>query len=262
MTEDWHKPNASSSAAALSAAFSSVLTKSLLYPIDTLKTRLQVGLLRPSSLTGLYAGLVPKLVLYGPYQSLYMAVYTSSREVTQKRFPGPLGFMIAGASAELTASVIRVPMEVVKQRMQAGDKDGVVKILSRVGVRGWMSLWRAQTLFHDLPYGVFQWGLYEVIVRNMEISSPSVWLGAGVIAGGTAAFLTTPLDVIKTRIITRSVEYHTPYQTFQEIYKNEGVAVFSKGAFLRVLHVAPATGIYFFLFNSLYPAAIKVVGNN
>lgn len=58
-----------------------------------------------------------------PATAVFMAVYEPIKQEVAKRVPDNrsfLGPLTAGAASGLAASLIRVPTEVVKQRMQSG----------------------------------------------------------------------------------------------------------------------------------------------
>ena len=104
-----------------------------LYPIDTIKTRLQLmlkgggwkALVKQGGAKNLYAGVWGNLVGVAPASAVFMGIYEpvkaaiSSRVSEERSFLGPLG---AGSAAGVVASVIRVPTEVVKQRLQSGQE--------------------------------------------------------------------------------------------------------------------------------------------
>lgn len=71
----------------------------------------------------LSTGLLGNLVGVAPSTAVFMAVYEPMKQAVSERVPADrsfLGPMIAGAASGLAASLIRVPTEVVKQRMQSG----------------------------------------------------------------------------------------------------------------------------------------------
>ena len=107
------------------------LLPAALYPIDTIKTRLQLmlkgggwkALVEQGGAKNLYAGVWGNLVGVAPASAVFMGIYEpvkaaiSDRVSEDKSFLAPLG---AGSAAGVAASVIRVPTEVVKQRLQSG----------------------------------------------------------------------------------------------------------------------------------------------
>lgn len=68
-------------------------------------------------------GVLGNLAGVAPATAVFMAVYEPIKQEVTKRVPSDhafLGPLIAGAASGLAASLIRVPTEVVKQRMQSG----------------------------------------------------------------------------------------------------------------------------------------------
>lgn len=139
---------------------------------------------------------------------------------------------------EIAACAVRVPTEVVKQRAQAGlfggsslaalkdilalrHRDGGVPARRRgygVVIR---ELYRGAgiTIAREIPFTVLQFTMWEsmkevyakrlrgVVGENSQASADSAQIPAttsamfGSVAGAIAAGLTTPLDVIKTRVM-------------------------------------------------------------
>lgn len=67
----------------------------------------------------------------------------------------------------------------------------------------------------------------------------------GSIAGGVGTFLTSPMDVIKTRLMTSNSQHTTILQVVSAILASEGVATFFVGASSRLMHKIPANGLFF-----------------
>lgn len=103
-----------------------------LYPLDTIKTRLQTatsgGGLRALWQSGgnkaLYSGVLGNLAGVVPASAIFMGVYEPVKTAVERRVPENrqfLGSLSGGVAAGLAASFVRVPTEVVKQRMQTGE---------------------------------------------------------------------------------------------------------------------------------------------
>ena len=103
-----------------------------LYPIDTIKTRLQATisggglnqLLKGGGGKALYAGIWGNLAGVVPASAIFMGIYEPVKQHVLERVSEDrsyLGALTGGAAAGLAASIVRVPTEVVKQRLQTGN---------------------------------------------------------------------------------------------------------------------------------------------
>ena len=78
---------------------------------------------------------------------------------------------------------------------------------------GWKGFYRGfgMTVFREIPFACVQFPLYEKLKSLWATSTNSHKIGSvqaglcGMVAGGVAAAVTTPLDVMKTRIMTSTV---------------------------------------------------------
>ena len=177
------------------AALSTLVTKSLLHPIDTMKCRAQAcpaahyygkGFLQYYkghwTLGHLYGGLPIKLAVYIPYQSIYMTSYDLSRSRFNSLWGGGSApdatwvsrtgvALSAAVVAEGATAVVRVPMEAVKIRIQstaASNTQFAVSQLWRHGFRNVSRLFVPQTLCSDLPYSCIQWITYENVKPRLK----------------------------------------------------------------------------------------------
>lgn len=113
-----------------------------LYPIDTIKTRLQAmigggglqALLSQGGGKSLYAGVWGNLAGVAPSSAIFMACYEPVKLAVQKELPSDqhyLGPMVAGAAAGLVSSLTRVPTEVIKSRLQTKEFTGAFQAVRR-----------------------------------------------------------------------------------------------------------------------------------
>lgn len=81
---------------------------------------------------------------------------------------------------------------------------------------------------------------------------------SGCISGVVAGFITTPIDVIKTRMMVNTVKEYEIMLTdwFMKIVREEGVKSLFKGCFVRVLYLGLGGMLYF----GTYVAMLRLFG--
>lgn len=261
------------------AAGASIITKFSLHPIDTVKTRLQTTPLRDGStywgsfaehwqgrwgVRSVFKGVSLKLVAYAPSQSVYITTYTVMNDRLQNlNVPPSASIVLSTAMASLLAGAIRVPVEVMKTRLQSCVYQSVpeaLRGLRKDGIRALSKLFIPQVFVHDLPFGVAQWLCYENLrprvksaldcaEKNSEGNSAFV---AGGVAGGFAGLVTTPLDVIKSATIVGSQGgYVAPWTVAQELYRLQGFKAFARGMNTRCIWMASNTSVYLYVFETM-----------
>ena len=109
------------------------------------------------------------------------------------------------------------------------------------------------TLSMTVPFTALQFLAYESISTSMnpvKKYDPLTHCLAGAVAGGFAAALTTPMDVIKTMLQTRGSAADAELRTVNGfmagcrlLYQREGARGFFKGMRPRVLTTMPSTAI-------------------
>lgn len=131
-------------------------------------------------------------------------------------------------------------MEVVKQRRQTSvdRKQTSSKIfMNALKNEGFFKgLYRGfgSTVIREVPFSFIQLPILEYLKsqyrsklkNNIPLESGEVAL-CGAIAGGSAAALTTPLDVVKTRIMLAektAAENLTVKTVLRQIYRKEGIS--------------------------------------
>ncbi|EAL69449.1 mitochondrial substrate carrier family protein [Dictyostelium discoideum AX4] len=175
---------------------------------------------------------------------------------------------VAMAASSSTATIGTIPLS-SEQRFNSFKlyRD----IVNNVGIKG---LWRGlgPTLVRDVPFSAIYWAGYEVLKNklmksqidpNFSRNSKSPFFInfiAGATSGTLAAVLTTPIDVIKTRIQMSAQQTLSPSLTPQQqldfikknnssiyhlkqILSQEGWKGLTKGLVPRVAKVSPACAI-------------------
>ena len=72
-------------------------------------------------------------------------------------------------------------------------------------------------------------------------------------AGSFAGFTVTPFDVLKTRLMTFSVQEQTPstLSVFQEILREEGLRGLYRGAMMRMIYLGVGGSAFFGIYEKV-----------
>jgi len=191
-------------------AVAGTVADTMMHPFDTINTRLKVqqsvqksagfnimgvakSVVKHEGVTGLFGGLSATLLCALPSTAIYFGVYeavkrTGCRYVDEDM--ESLVYFTAGATSELAASVIVVPFEVVKSRMQLGSNprlftggaiaavdnyssaiQGLRKIKQAEGFGGLYAGYRPCVLL-DCCYSALQFVVYERIQKQLSKTFP------------------------------------------------------------------------------------------
>ena len=111
--------------------------------------------------------------------------------------------IVSAVLGDFASSIVKVPREVITSRMQIGHDSSmhvIQQIVKRDGVRGlFRGFW--STTARDCPFMIILFGSYEGLKSRFDVSLLGSTILAGA-CGGVSGLVTTPLDVIKTRIMT------------------------------------------------------------
>ncbi|KAK9105512.1 hypothetical protein Scep_022356 [Stephania cephalantha] len=232
-----------------------VVVETALYPIDTIKTRLQASYLHRILLNIAVSGNIAGVL---PASAIFVGVYEPTKKALLKSFPDNLSafaHLIAGAVGGAASSLVRVPTEVVKQRMQTGQfasaPNAVRLIVAKEGFKGLYAGY-GSFLLRDLPFDAIQFCIYEQLrigyklAAKRDLNDPENAL-IGAFAGVFTGAVTTPLDVIKTRLMVQGSanQYKGIFDCVQTIVREEGPQALLKGIGPRVLWIGIGGSIFF-----------------
>jgi len=238
-----------------------VCVEAILFPLDTIKTRLQAGM--PMDWSKIYKGLPATLFAF-PASALFFGVYEPVKTHLAARVPENASIVShfgAAAAAGVAASLIRVPSEVVKQRMQTGEFKtlfGAIKgVVAQQGVRRGLYAGYGSLMLRDLPFDVIEFVAYEQLklagkkfVGDRELNNFEM-AGVGAVAGAVTGFLTTPPDVLKTRLMTQGTTgmngkvYKGIVDCAVRMVREEGTMSLFKGCAPRVMWITLGGSIFF-----------------
>ncbi|CAE6509638.1 unnamed protein product [Rhizoctonia solani] len=186
----------------------------LFFPIDTIKTRLQSsqGFLRAGGFSGVYRGVGSVIVGSAPGAAIFFTTYSMLKQKLPLDSTHPLNHVAAASIGEIAACLVRVPTEVVKSRTQTSAYGvGVSSLgafLQVAKLEGLGGLYRGfgSTVMREIPFTSLQFPMYEFFKIRLAKAldrpiNPHEAAVCGSIAGGIAASATTPLDVLKTRVM-------------------------------------------------------------
>ncbi|KAE8100445.1 hypothetical protein FH972_018342 [Carpinus fangiana] len=265
-----------------------------LHPLDTIKTKLQTKgasqiyantfdaiakTFQEKGILGFYSGVSAVIIGSTASSAVYFGTCELGKSVLSKLDPYPSVLVppTAGAMGNIVSSAIMVPKELITQRMQAGAKgrswEVLLRILEKDGVLGLYAGYSA-TLLRNLPAGVLNYSSFEylkaaVLRRTGKAHlEPVQSVCCGALAGAISASITTPLDVVKTRLMTQlhggdavnkvaAAMYSGVAATVKQILKEEGWVGLSRGMGPRVVHSACFSALGYFAFETARIAVLQ-----
>ncbi|CAI5511347.1 unnamed protein product [Closterium sp. Naga37s-1] len=257
------------------------LSQVVCHPIDTVKTRMQVKdptkklrkwrrkVVKKAFEVGpididnwlikgpsdLFRGVWGAILGTIPNAMLYFIAYEATKKKLEKRLPpGPV-HVASATVGTVAASIVRVPADTLKHRVQAYLHRDVFEALKVVlqteGVAGlYRGFW--PTLMRDVPEIAIQFAVYENLrafvkeKRKVEKLTTPEHLLLGAVAGAAAATCTMPLDLVKTRQqcgVSQGI-----HKIVMAVMAESGPSGLLAGLGPRVFHVSMMSAVFFGLF--------------
>ncbi|KAK3232354.1 hypothetical protein Dsin_004235 [Dipteronia sinensis] len=251
---------------ALAGGLACALSTSLMHPVDTIKTRVQastftfpeiIAKLPQIGVQGLYRGSIPAILGQFSSHGLRTGIFEATKLVLLNVAPTLPDFQVQSISSfcsTFLGTAVRIPCEVLKQRLQAGIFDNVGEAIvgtwNQDGLKGFFRGTGA-TLCREVPFYVAGMGLYgesKKMAQHLLGRELEAWeiIIVGALSGGLAAVVTTPFDVMKTRMMTAPQGRPVSMSMVAfSILRHEGPLGLFKGAVPRFFWIAPLGAMNF-----------------
>ncbi|KAF2636658.1 mitochondrial 2-oxodicarboxylate carrier protein-like protein [Massarina eburnea CBS 473.64] len=276
----------------------------VMYPLDVVKTRIQLQH-GPSTTTQGYTGVLDcfrKIIQHEGARNLYRgisapilmevpkrAIKFSSNDTFgafyQRLFHTPMLTqplaILTGASAGAIESLVVVPFELVKIRLQdktsatryTGPVDCVGKVVRQEGIRALYNGFEA-TLWRHIVWNAGYFGcIFQVrallpdaaMASNPQRRRMGNDLVAGFVGGVVGTTLNTPLDVVKSRIQSVAKmegvkgRYEWAWPSLGVVAREEGVRALYKGYLAKILRFGPGGGVLLVVYSKVVEMLGSVV---
>jgi len=222
------------------AAVTSVL---LGYPFDTIKTRLQTGLLE-STYRGLittvqndgfkvlYKGVLAPLIILAVKRGYQYSAFETINSKTSNPW-------ISGAIAGGSGTIISCPMQILKTNMQSGKFVNIQICLKYVHrTYGWKGFYRGfiPNLTKDILFATMYLGTYDTL-RNKFPNNPTGHFLSGGIASALTWSILFPFDTFKIN----SQYTNSNMQILKERIHTQGYRTLWKGLAPALLRIFPVS---------------------
>ena len=255
---------------------------------STLTTMMSV--VRENGLFALWSGVLPVVLGSAPEAAIKLATHSfliaSMASAASAAGEGglPMPYQIlAGAFSGVTTVVATNPMEVLRLKASRNDGSSMWENIRELGIGGLFTGCSA-TWLRDIPFNALYFPMYASMKElSLEDFGALPWqaaLVAGMASGFMASFLTTPCDVIKTRVQSRPSVAEEPFfspssafprqivyfaarqgdpcsdlrRTAKSMLDNEGWSSFFAGAGARVGKLGPEMAITLVVYEVLQQA--------
>eukprot|EP00475_Leptophrys_vorax_P039187 TRINITY_DN7035_c0_g1_i1.p1 TRINITY_DN7035_c0_g1~~TRINITY_DN7035_c0_g1_i1.p1 ORF type:complete len:321 (-),score=84.25 TRINITY_DN7035_c0_g1_i1:43-1005(-) len=276
---------------------SSALSILITNPIDVVKCRLQlqhtspnaeykgmirggIHMVREEGVSSLYKGLEPALWRSFSYSAVRFGLYENFRDGLFGNLFGEKG---AGSSASFTvkvlsgitagsiAAAVGNPFELIKVRMQAkgtlpfnNTLQGIAHIAKSEGITG---LWKGliPNVGRSAMLTASQMAVYDQAKNSIKLhlkleEGLSLHFLSAMLAGVVTTTITSPFDVVKTRVMQNPEAYGggKTLQCFKDLIAQEGAMGVFKGWVPNYTRLGPQTLIIFMVYEQLR----KLIGWN
>ncbi|GMT18639.1 hypothetical protein PFISCL1PPCAC_9936, partial [Pristionchus fissidentatus] len=255
------------------------------YPLDIIKTHLQIASRKGEAKTAfgigseiiskgggrvlsLWNGCAPAVYRHFIYTGIRFGLYEEIRNASTRSSPFTVyKAMAAGLISGAVAQFVASPMDLVKVQIQlrhvsnsaeyAGNTVSIVSaIIRKHGVaelwRGWIPNVQRAALLNMADIACYDFSKRALLSSNLGLTdSTPTHLIASALAGLSAALVSTPADVVKTRIMQQlrdssgdTVAYRGSMDCLLRIIKEEGFLSLYRGFTPIYIRMAPWSLIF------------------
>lgn len=243
----------------LTSATARLISVLVLNPLDATKSRLQVSTassplaLRAvrsgnplaidvrSSGASPFAGVFAAMLAHSPGGVLAFVAYVNLKS--------KLSAFSAAAAADAMVALWLAPLEAAKLRVQTGVAENLLAGLGKGGV--FMGL--GAQIIRDVPFRLMHLAAYDGVsswYKHKKGREAGVRDGAalGAVIGGVIGGITTPLDVIKTRVMSQMPGPGKAYEGWiacaRRTWTIEGAGGMFRGVGQRVVYMAASVALF------------------
>ena len=226
-------------------------------------------IVRREGISALWRGTKTALIMAGPAVGVYLPCYDFirdycvTRELVQNEDMAPL---VAGAGARTIAVFAVAPLELMRTRQLAAQESRGSFMNGSSQRRSLLFTGVSSTLIRDVPFSMMYWYSVEKLrlaladrftSDNPKVDNLAAAFVGGNIAGAAISAVTTPGDVLKTRIQVNATHSNNtstiagehiggrtgPFREMANLVKHEGASSLFRGWIPRALRGGPTCGI-------------------
>ncbi|KAK5971289.1 Mitochondrial 2-oxodicarboxylate carrier [Trichostrongylus colubriformis] len=240
----------------------------MLHPLDLVKTRLQVaqhdkGMIdcvlktfRNEGYLGFYKGILPPLVSLTPKRAVKFFAFEQYKKLfSRPDVPPSISFSVAGLFVGFTEGLVMCPFEVVKVRLQAEREVPLMKQKSSAAMA--REIIRADGMGSNGLYRGFNacfWmhGVWNMVYFGFYYSLKTMLPSAEVCISSVSIFFTPFIEREGPQPDPSVRKYGSTMQTFELVYKEEGLGALYKGLVPKVMRLGPGGAIMLVVYEHVY----------